>query len=180
MSDRWGIFDQSGNPALDVDTCVDIEYSNNSKVSDFPVEQGAFASYNKVRSPYEATVTVAVSGETRMIKALAAIEAMVNSTVLYHVVTPTNVYTNASVEKFSYKRSREDGAWMLSAKISLKQIREVQPKYTTVTLKAATVKKKDAATTAKDGKQQEKTPPNRFLNMTAAEAFKAGMAEAPR
>ena len=54
---QWGIFDQSGDPVITADTIVEVGYRREYRISDFPVEEGSFASYNKVQTPYDVRVT---------------------------------------------------------------------------------------------------------------------------
>ena len=39
-----------------------VDFSKDTKVSDFPVEQGSFASYNKVETPASPIVTLCLTG----------------------------------------------------------------------------------------------------------------------
>ena len=77
---RWGIFDSAGKPLGDpakftglVGNALDaaglgstlstnsVDYSKETKVSDFPIEQGSFASYNKVEQPASPIVTLCLT-----------------------------------------------------------------------------------------------------------------------
>jgi hypothetical protein len=49
---QWGIF-QNGVPIVTADTVSSFEYKQEWALSDFPVEQGGFASYDKVHIPYD-------------------------------------------------------------------------------------------------------------------------------
>ena len=66
MAGGWGVYSLSGSLVFDVDSCVDLKFSNKAKVSTFPVEQGAFASYNKVNVPNSVKVRLAVGGQDRI------------------------------------------------------------------------------------------------------------------
>ena len=45
---QWGIFSQGGAPVLQADSVNSFDYERGYLVSDYPQEQGAFQSYNKV------------------------------------------------------------------------------------------------------------------------------------
>lgn len=47
---KYGIY-KNGRPILEVDTITELNVSNQSQISDFPIETGAFSSYNKVALP---------------------------------------------------------------------------------------------------------------------------------
>ena len=58
---QWGIWDQNGQPLLVADSVSDIEYAHDYHISDYPQEQGAFESYNKVQMPFQAKIGFFVS-----------------------------------------------------------------------------------------------------------------------
>lgn len=54
---RYGIY-KNGLQILEVDTVMEINTSNTAQISDFPVEGGAFSSYNKVSLPSAYTLNL--------------------------------------------------------------------------------------------------------------------------
>jgi hypothetical protein len=156
---RWGIFDSDGaqlglnitgstttlqsigNTLLDqltgnsmpVLSTVGFDFLKEMKVSDFPVEQGGFASYNKVEMPANPTVTLAFAGsESDRTAFLAAIDAATKSTNLYNVVTPEVNYINYTIERYRYSRRAYKGATLLLVDVTLKEIRQVSASFATV------------------------------------------------
>ena len=136
----WGIFDQSGNPlGASTDTnatlsTLDVDYVKEMRVSDFPIEQGGFASYNKVELPATPRVTLILDGTVDDRAAfLNAIDAACKSTNLYNIVTPEAFYLGYSLERYSYRRTASRGANLLVVEIAVKEIRSVNATYTTVT-----------------------------------------------
>ena len=151
---RWGLFDQEGNqlginpnsqstlqaiassflsqpgPVL---STWGVDYSRETRISDFPIEQGQFANYNKVQMPANPTVTLILDGsENDRTAFLEAIEDACISTDLYNVVTPEIIYANYNVERYTYSRRAQRGATLLIVDISLKEIRQVLPAFSTV------------------------------------------------
>jgi hypothetical protein len=107
----WGVFTQSGQPVAIADSVQAFEFQAAARVSDYPVEQGAFASYNKVIEPYSATVRMSRGGTLEQRSAfLAAIEGAQKSLELYTVLTPELSYFNANIEAFDYRREINSGA----------------------------------------------------------------------
>lgn len=155
----WGVYTLTGALVFDVDSVVDLKYSNKSKVSDFPVEKGAFATYNKVASPFGVKVQLAVSGSTRVSAFLAALDAEVGAANLYNVATPEAVYLNVTLESFDYARASEKGLGLVVAALSFQEVREVTPAYTTVALPPKKVKRPGSASKAVGGKVQAQSPP---------------------
>jgi len=122
---RWGIF-QGKAPVLTVDTVLEMGMARDFSISDFPVEQGGFATYNKVARPYEARVRVAVSGNDGARTAfLSALDSIVADLNLYSVVTPEYVYANANVTHYDYRRERRSGVTLLQVEIWLEEVRQV-------------------------------------------------------
>ncbi len=149
---KWGIFDSNGNQlglatqgnsllqtiiqaiaAGPILSNVSTEFVKETRISDFPVEMGSFASYNKVEVPANPIVTLALSGSaTDRTTFLNQIDTACKSTNLYSIVTPEVTYANYSIERYSYQRKQSQGATLLMVEISLKEIRQVSAAYSTI------------------------------------------------
>lgn len=154
---QWGIFDEDGDqlgiapnsqstlqaitgallsqiiPGVPtVLSTYDFEYRRETKISDYIIEQGSFATYNKVILPANPVVTLILQGSlgdgTFLLNAL---ENAAASTNLYSVVTPEFVYTNYSVERFTYARKSGRGATLFIVEVSLKEIRQTMAAFST-------------------------------------------------
>lgn len=129
--DYWGIFDQNGIPLAIVDNVVSLDYENESKVAQAPVQAGSFASYNKVATPYDVKVRMSKGGGvTERGAFLAMLEYCAGSTDLFTVITPETVYVNANIKGYSYRREASNGAHLIIADVQFVEIREVSPQYT--------------------------------------------------
>lgn len=180
---RWGIFDSAGKPIYNPQQFLNlpesivgalggttlstdgVEYSKETRVSDFPLEQGSFAAYNKVELPAEPVVTFAMSGsENDRTQFLNAIDLACLSTDLYSVVTPEKVYINYSIERYSYERKSGRGATLLIVQIGLKEIRQVSAQYAQITPSPINTPKNANATPQSDsGKVQPAAPDTSVL-----------------
>lgn len=185
VQSQWGIFDGNGkalgDPAkftglagLALETLGlgsalstgSVDYSKETKVSDFPLERGGFASYNKVELPAAPTVTLCMGGsEANRRTFLDAIDYACKSTDLYSVVTPEVTYINFALERYNYQRRNDRGATLLLVEISLREVRQVSSVYSTATIN----KPKDAGATppVDNGKVQAKTPETSTLKALA-------------
>lgn len=134
FGNQWGVFSQFGVPILLADTVYSVKYSNSSEVSSAPVERGSFTDYNKVQNPYKASVTMIRGGGNATMRGafIAQLEAISRSTLLYHVVTPEYVHTNATIVGYDYVREPQNGARMIAATIELQEIRESSVRYEAV------------------------------------------------
>ncbi|AMM14249.1 hypothetical protein AX768_09220 [Burkholderia sp. PAMC 28687] len=121
----WGIFDANNDPIAVSDSVGALEFGSDSHISNAPMEQGAFQSYNKVQLPFEARVRLHCGGAIEKRQAfLQAIELASKSTDLYSIVTPEASYFQANVAGYRYRRETRNGATLLTVEVALSQIRE--------------------------------------------------------
>lgn len=130
----YGLFDVTTNqPIFDFDTFVDFKLEGEMKVSDFAVEQGAFATYNKVAHPYTIHVKLAVTDTAdRRHAFLTGLDSVMKSTRLMNVVTQDATYLNMTLSKYSYSRTKESGWGKVVADLTLIEVRQVLALYTNV------------------------------------------------
>lgn len=152
---KWGIFDQDGNQLginsssagvlsaiastllsqitgnnATVLSTFDFEYRRESKISDFKVEAGGFAQYNKVQMPATPKVTLILDGsENDRTAFLEALESAANSTDLYNVVTPEITYQNYNIVSYQYARKASKGLTLLIAEVALEEVRTVTSSF---------------------------------------------------
>jgi hypothetical protein len=179
MANGWGLYYASGSASgtagalvFDVDSVLDLKQTGKSKVSTFPVEEGAFASYNKVQEPDATKVRIAVGGPDRVAALQAALDTEKAACNLYNVVTPTKTYLNVTLENYDHEQTSSNGGVSgLVVDLSLVQVREVTPAHTTVAIKKP--KQPASASTKTGGKAQGQTPaakPTRTWSTVVGEA----------
>lgn len=122
---QWGVFDSSGNPIAVYDSFVSLDYDNDSRISDYPVEQGAFASYNKVDSPFDAIVALNCGGnQARRSAFQTAIESARKSLQLYSVLSPEFTYMNCNIVGIGFRRECTNGAYLIKAILRIREVRQ--------------------------------------------------------
>jgi len=152
---QWGIYDDNGAIALIPDSFVGVNFRNDERQSDYPVEQGQFESYNKVQTPYDCRVKMAIGADIVSRTAfLVQCDSMLKSTNLYTVITPEASYASASLVNYLYARSERSGATLIQVELWFQEVRN-----TAVTLTAET-QQPDGATTVSDGQVQAFSVPN--------------------
>ena len=121
---QWGIF-LDGAPALpEANSFVSQEYKQDWTISDYPVEEGAFQSYDKVQLPFECRVRVTSGGTLAARQALlAALDAIANSLLLYDIVTPERVYTGVNVSHYDFSRKAAQGLGLLTIDVWFVEVR---------------------------------------------------------
>lgn len=149
---NWGIFDSDGDQlgisnssssilgalqsqltgsSAPVLSTVTFDFTREVKVSDFPIEQGSFAAFNKVQTPANPTVSLAFSGnESSRASFINALDAACISTELFSLVTPEVQYIGYSIERYTYSRRADRGVSLLVFEISLKEVRQVSAAFT--------------------------------------------------
>ena len=119
---QWGIF-SGGGAVISADTVAEFDYKQEWAISDFPVERGAFESYDKVDLPYDARVTFLAGGsEANRSALLSSIAAVAGTTQVFDVVTPEAVYISATISHYDYQRTAKRGLGLLSVTVWLLQI----------------------------------------------------------
>jgi hypothetical protein len=121
---RWGIFDASGAMVVSADNVVTVEYRQEWAISDYPLEAGAFESYDKVFVPFDARVRFSRGGSLasrqELLDSVAAIAGDLN---LYDVVTPEQVYQGANIIHQSTGRAARDGVGLVKVDVWLQQVK---------------------------------------------------------
>lgn len=121
---KWTVFDSSGNSIADYDSVLAFGYQNELRISDYPVEQGQFASYNKTNNPFDIVVTFTCGGsEEKRTAFLAAMESAKESLQTYTVTTPEYSYQNVNFTGMRVHRTVADGATLLTVELTGREIR---------------------------------------------------------
>jgi hypothetical protein len=108
--------------AVTVDSVNSFEYTRDYKVSDYPQEQGAFQSYNKVQVPYQSKVTFVAAGTRTTL--LNIMEPIAASLALVVIVTPEISYPSANITHYGIRpRQSTSGPAMVYVDVWFEEIR---------------------------------------------------------
>lgn len=123
----WGIY-YNGNKVLEPDSVIRVQYRKEWNIPNYPQEQGAFETYNKVNMPFSARVSMAKGGtDTDRNQFLQEVDNLAESYALYDVVTPEITYLNANVSHVEYERTATNGYKLIIAHLWLVEIRVTVP-----------------------------------------------------
>lgn len=123
FSKQWGLF-RGGRPVVTFDSFVGIDYRQGWTIADFPLEQGAFQSYDKVSLPFDVRVKFAAGGSMENREALLHSVAAISGTLdLYSVVTPEVAYNSVNVQHYDYRRTATNGNGLIVIELWLLEIR---------------------------------------------------------
>lgn len=123
-AERWGVYDQSGVLALNHDVFLGCEFKNAYMVANYIQEEGAFASYNKVGTPYDFRIRLAVGADKAARGGvLDSLDSMLKSIDTFSVATPERTYTDATLQNYQYRRTARDGARIIVADLWFVEVR---------------------------------------------------------
>lgn len=134
-ANTWLILDEEGNELLEFKSFISLDVRAESQVVSSAVEEGSFASYNKVEQPLAITAQLAFAGTEEEIQdAVFMLQVLREETLLVSLVTPDAEFESLSLESFSYSRKREDGIGVLYCDLSFVEVKQVETQYTNVQL----------------------------------------------
>jgi len=121
------------------DSIGEFGYRNEYDTSDYPVQKGGFADYNKVANPFEISLRLRKGGnKDERAKLIEEIEAIVGTTLFYQIMTPERTYRNCNVTRYEISRRGAGGAYYMSeVDIYFKEIREVEAEYSVTSVATA-------------------------------------------
>ena len=126
----WGVFDSNNNKVVSPDNFMSFDFRQEYSVSNFPVQNGQFASYNKVAHPFDTSVVMTKGGsENDRTAFILACEAVAASLNLYTIRTPEKSYLNCNVNRMEMSRKEAKGAFFVSIELFFTQIIQVDAQY---------------------------------------------------
>lgn len=143
---------QNGSPVLTPDSVLSLEWHGEERISDYPVQNGQFVSYNKVRVPFDLRIVMTCQGLNIMQDALQPVtqavnqalsniglaygqpmsrdaflkqlDVMLDSTDLYDVVTPDKVYSNVNLVGYNHAKKNDAGGTLIIAELMFREVRQ--------------------------------------------------------
>lgn len=132
----WGVFDRDNNEVVRPDSVMEFGYRHASVESNYPVQRGQFASYNRVSLPFENSITLIKGGtlaeRTAFLEQVDAMDVGPGALSLYTIRTPEKSYTNVNVVHVELSRRGAQNACFFDVELHFRQIKEIQAQYSTV------------------------------------------------
>ncbi|MDR2947128.1 MAG: hypothetical protein LBV79_10330 [Candidatus Adiutrix sp.] len=157
LEQEWTILNESGERPVSFTSFFDIEYQNKGEALTYPVEEGAFANYNKVQNPGNIKVTLGTQGTERDFSLiLDVLDIYQKEAEKLFISTPAAYYDGYTLESYSYRRTIQSGAGTLIVSLTLVEVREVETQTTTTVI----TKPKNPTSSSKvnTGKTQPEEP----------------------
>lgn len=157
---QWGVFDSDGQLVLDPDSVLEFSQRREFEISNFPVQRGSFASYNKVIRPNEVQLRFSKGGTIDdRASFLADLEALAQSLQIVSVVTLENVYPNLNLARYEVTRRGAKGAYFLTeVDAYFIQILQVQAQYSTTSVNLPDAQSEAAQPTSNVGNASPTMP----------------------
>lgn len=126
----WSIIDDQGQRAVAFDVMINFDITAENKVIQSPTEMGNFVMYNKVVTPNQIGLQVAIMGDSsRLQEALNILFQLQASTDLISVISPEYEYQNYNLEKMQYQRAAEKGIDVIYVDLGFIEVREATVQY---------------------------------------------------
>jgi hypothetical protein len=130
----WGVFDANNNEVINADSVQDFGWRQEYRVSNYQIQRGAFASFNKVALPFESSVVLSKGGSlSARTTFLQQIDTVAASLALYKILTPEKTYLNVNVTRPELSRRGAENACFFDVELFFVQIAEVEQQYSTST-----------------------------------------------
>ncbi len=124
IGDMLGVKASGLSPVVQVDSIVSIDSNRQMQICDYRIEQGGFASYNKVTTPELVMINMTRGGtrEDRK-KFLTWLEDNINKPTLFDIVVPEKIYRNVTLESCEIVREATNGgASLITAQCVFRQV----------------------------------------------------------
>lgn len=128
---NWGVFvSGTTSKAFDVSSVVEQDIMTDSAISDYIIETGSFATYNKVQMPNVFSIRLTKDGsEFERGEFLDWLESSKNGLDVFDVLCPEKTYSSATLKAYRVSRSAQSGAARIIADCIFKEVREKPADY---------------------------------------------------
>lgn len=155
----WGILDDTGAAVLVPDSFLSFGNRTESRISDFPVQEQSFASYNKVILPSETSIRVTKGGTlSDREEFLNTLDNIAGDLNLYSILTPERTYLNVNIMRTEVIRRGPQGAYFLAeVDIYFREIKQVSDQVSADSVPTANAQNPAAVPPVNQGLVQSKS-----------------------
>lgn len=163
LAPKWGVYKKIGDSytlAITPDSFLSVDYANSANILNYPVEEGAFASYNKVQNPRALSVILTKGGtQKELSQFIDDLETLQSSLELFTIITQGKNYQNVNIDRVEYRREATGGAGMIKAAIHFIEIRAAKAAFSTPGAVSPTATTPQAQASVSNGQVQTSSPP---------------------
>lgn len=123
----WDFRDEEGVRPVEFTGFMSLNVNVEGDALEFPIEQGSFATYNKVSSPREFELVLAVQAvsPSTLNEAIVSLDRYKTEPRKVFITTPEQYYGPLTVVRYSYSREVESAIGNLYLSITAREIIEV-------------------------------------------------------
>jgi hypothetical protein len=123
--------DDARQAVVKPDSFLEFGYRNEYSISDYPVQAGGFASYDKVNNPYEIVLRMSKGGSKQERKQfIDSLDNIVGTLELYDILTPEKVFIGVNVLRYEIARRGNRAAYFFTeVDLYFREIRTVTATY---------------------------------------------------
>lgn len=137
------------NGQIEFHAMMELSVEESTNLPEEPIEQGTFATYNRIVEPIEIRCRLAAQGYPSKIQSmLDRLHELKEGTEKVSFIIPEASYDNLMLEAFDYRKDNHSGFNVLQVDLRLKEIREVPTTMTTSSVTEPEPAKVDASSTA--------------------------------
>lgn len=157
---KWGIFDSNNKQIIFPDSVLEFGYRKEFKVSNFTVQLGAFANYNKVTTPFEIQLRLSKAGKASDRRIfINSIGALAKSIAKCNIRVPEGTYYGCNAFRFElFRRMGRNAEWIDEAYVYFLEIQEVAAQYTNTGVNLPNAQDPAAQPVANQGSVQPQLP----------------------
>lgn len=128
---KWGIYFPGTNDiAMHVSSVVELDISAEAVVSNYPLENGSFTTYNKVLQPKYFSLRITRDGAEYLQSDMQGwLERELDFPSLYDVVCPTKTWQNVTLASYREVKNSRSGAAMMTVDCLFQEVRELPAEY---------------------------------------------------
>lgn len=133
---QWGVFDNKGKAVFVADSVASIDHRSQSRLATYPMEEGAFQTYDKVALPHDSRVRFIVAG-TGLLNSpffaggslpkralfLNQLKFAAQSLELFTIRTPEIDIKDVNIVNYDYRRTRDGGTTIILVDVWFQEVR---------------------------------------------------------
>ena len=124
---HWTVLDHDTQLAVvSFDSFYQFGYNKQTAISQYPIENGSFATYNKQNSPFSLTVTLIKNGLNFPFQKrdfVNKLQEYCDKPLLVDVVTTSGTYLSCSLGGLQFHNTPEENSDMIMADLTISEVR---------------------------------------------------------
>lgn len=164
----WGVFDVNDDLVVDADSVHSFGWRQENRMPNYPIQEGAFGTFNRVGLPSETSVVLTKGGSLSDRTAfLEQIDILIDrqNIQLYTVRTPERSYFNVSCGRAETARRGPENAFYFDVELYFIEIAPVAAQYSTVATPTNNAKEPSAVPAVNKGLNNPQQPVGSLKNL---------------